>query len=233
MKALLRLEGSGDPSPARARQLAITESVLVGGRDVLKLGGNGTHAFVQQSVLVAGQDAVSFEPGAGHPGHLEVELTLEHVTVAGRRGVLGLEDTAGNGPVLEPALVVTRHCAYLNPFAAPGNRAGLLAYSGDALARGLVVWQGEGDLLDKALRFGAEPASTPGADNPNWPMAWSRLWGPLGLRKPYLEVTTLRKFEAKMWPLDRLQLPARDLPPPSSGKPIPGADLKLVGILKK
>src|SRR5262249_6261383 len=162
--------------------------------------GTGIRLLTKQSVLVAGTDALSVDPGPDFKGRANVQCLLEQTTVAARRAAVHLEDAAGNGPLVEPALVQTRECAFLNPFAAPGNRAVLLHFSGNALAHGLVVWQGEGDGFDKRLHFGAA-ATVP--DQPETHPAWTWLWGPQGERRPAGELLTGRGFDADRWPLDR------------------------------
>jgi len=129
----------------------------------------------------------------------------------------------GGGPERdEPAVVQTRGCAFLNPFPGRPNRAGLLAYEGDALAHGLLVWQSEGDAYDRRLYFGAAPASALPA-KPDPAEAWGRLWGTPGVRDPrWLNLT--RTLDGLCWPLERLTLP---------GGVTQGADLDKLGLLKK
>jgi serine/threonine-protein kinase len=222
-RGLLCVDGFGKLDAERARGCAINQSVLSSGKAVVTLKGTGIRLLTKQSVLVAGTDALSVEPGPDFKGRANVQCLLEQTTVAARRAAVHLEDAPGNGPPVEPALVQTRECAFLNPFAAPGNRAGLLHFSGNALARGLVVWQGEGDGFDQRLHFGAA-GTVP--DQPEPPTAWARLWGPQGERQPAGELLTGRGFDADRWPLDRLAIRTR------TGN-TPGADLTLVGILKK
>jgi serine/threonine-protein kinase len=223
-RGLVRVEGSGDEGPERARGCAINQSVLVSGKASVILAGIGNHLLLRQCVVVAGTDAVDVEPGPHFKGRANVECRLEQTTVAARRAVVHLDDVKNPVPLAEPVVVQTRESAFLNPFPPPSNRAGLFHFGGEALAHGLLVWQGEGNGFDKNLHFGA--AGTIPEKNEDL-TGWMRLWGPQGERRPIAEILTGRAFEAERWPLDRLAVRLRD------GSKAPGADLALIGILKK
>src|SRR5262249_38878228 len=117
--------------------------------------------------------------------------------------------------------VQSRDSAFLNPFAEKPNRAGLLLYDGEALSRGLLVWQGEGDVYDRRLYFGARGARALLPDKPEDHAVWARLWGSYGVRRPVLDLPLTRLLGPGRWQLDRLALPA--------GR---GADLVLLDIKK-
>jgi serine/threonine-protein kinase len=227
-QGLITLEGSGETE--RARACAINQCVLVSPREGVKVKGVGARLRMEQTVLAAGTDAIGLEIGSGFKGRANSQCLLEHVTVAAKRAVVHLAGPAYEGVPAEPVVVQTRDCAFLNPFAGSPNRAGLLLADGEALARGLLVWQGDGDALDKRLHFGAAVASAP--EQPETPAAWTRLWGPMGVRRPVLDLQPMRLFDADRWQLDRLAVRPRESSSTRDRKP-PGADLAQLGIVKK
>jgi hypothetical protein len=147
-----------------------------------------------------------------------VQCLLERVTFGARQAVVRLGDVPA-GAVREPAVVQARDCAYLNPFVGK-PKAGLLLFEGDALPRGLLLWQGERESFDRRLYFSAAPAGAPPPGKAEGHGPWAQLWGMPGARDPRPDLVLYRTFDAKRWPLERLLgLPA--------GR---GADLKLLGI---
>jgi hypothetical protein len=117
--------------------------------------------------------------------------------------------------------VQTRHCAFLNPFRV--GKPGLLLYEGDALAHGLLMWQGEDDLFDRRLHFGACASQPP--ERPQGLAPWLRLWGSASVRRPVADASLTRTLDAVPWALERLAMP-----PAQAGH---GADLGALGISKK
>ena len=259
---LIDLEGSGDPAPAAACASAINECVLVSGRDGVRLHGVGAWLLLRQSVLVAGRDALHLDPGPNGAGRANAQCVLDHATIAAHRSVVHLEDIPspldplprgaklateapvpsgergrGEGAAVDPFVVRSRYCAFLDPFSEKSSASGLLCFEKSALAHGLLVWQGDGDAFGKRLSFAAALALPPASalldplDKEVRP-AWTRLWGSYGDGHPAPDVTQPKLFDAAAWPLDRLALPKpRDGSAPD--KNAPGADLAALGLLKK
>jgi hypothetical protein len=231
-KGLVRFDGSGKSDPEKAATCALSESVLVSGRVGVQVSGAGARVGLRECVLVCGQDALRLEPGPATEPRLNVTCTLEHVTVAAKGAVLLLGDAPSVARPLTPVVVQTKDCAFLDPLTdpkgAPPHRAGLLLAAGGALERGLLVWQSEADAFDKRLWFRAA-ADGPPPEQAQPHALWARLWGPAGDAQPVLDVTPRGTFGLDRVQLDRLALPA---PSRLSQKP-PGADLVLVGIIKK
>ena len=220
-RGLIDLQGSGDPAPAAACASAINESVLVSGRDGVRLRGVGAWLLLRQSVLVAGGDALHLDPGPKWAGRANSQCVLDHVTVAARRSVVHLEDAdhGTDAPPADPFAVRSRDGAFLNPFADKSGPSGMIAFEKSALAHGLLVWQGDGDAFSKRLTFAAAPVSAlPDKEGGARP-AWTRLWGSYGDDHPAADVTPAKPFDAPPWPLDRLALPkpkdARRRPAPT------------------
>jgi hypothetical protein len=205
-RAVVCLEGAGTDAPEAARRCSVTDSVLVSGRAALEVRGVGARLVLRQSLLVSGAGALHFDPGDALRDRASVGCLLERVTVAAKGAAVRLGDPPRAGVVRDPIVLQTLHCAFLNPFMDRPNRAGLLLSEGDALARGLLVWQSDGDVYDRRLHFGAAAAGAlPARAEPF--DAWARLWGSNGVRGPGHNVPLRATFDLKRWPLDRLAVP--------------------------
>jgi hypothetical protein len=195
-------------------------------------------AFIQP----AAADSFMEKQGLYSEADLNTQVTADHCTIAAREAAVYVEDLPSRldaqpfrwSAVAEPVLVQTRDCAFLNPFADKDGKshpAALLAYTGVAAQRGLVCWQGEGNVYDKRLHSYALAvvADDKGPTTKAQPhAAWEHLWGPAD-RKPVLDVPLKATFDLEKLPFDRLALP--HLP---ALKTNPGADLtKLKGGRKE
>jgi len=178
-------------------------------------------------------------PSANHSlwgeAFLNMEITADHCTFAGKESVFYLfdvpvetrDDRAFLWPVIaDPILVQTKECAFINPFTDKENKAGatLLAYTGVAVQRGLLCWQGEGNVYDK--RFHAYVMSVSGTppvtrlEKPQPFTVWERLWGPAD-SNPILDMALKETLDSEKLPLNLLAMPAH-----AKLKEKPGADLK-------
>jgi hypothetical protein len=225
---LVVLQGSGATGTDKARACLINESILSSGQGGIRLCGVGARLLFRQSVLLAGADAVRVEPGAFVSGQFNTQCVFEQSTLAAKRAVVHLEGVATAGPVVEPVVVRTENSAFLNPFAEPAAKPGLLLCDGDTLTRGLVVWQSEGDFLDRRLPFGVLPASGIITEVKSWQAAWPLLWGTVAVRRPATDIVTARSFDGNVWTLDRLSIS-----PSIATKKRPGVDFGLLGLDKK
>jgi hypothetical protein len=113
---------------------------------------------------------------------------------------------------------------FCDPFAGSPRQAGLVTFDGDALTRGLLVWQGDGNAYDKGLRYGLAPADK-AADTPQGYATWSRRWGSGGDRQATLFewAAAERKLNLDFPKLEALALPAA-VRAKAKG-PLPGSDL--------
>jgi serine/threonine protein kinase len=217
--AALCVVGSGDPD--KPRSCAIHECVFLSSQTGLLVEGIGCRVAMRQGLVVAGTDGLQIAPGAECLGRTGIQVALTRMTIAARRAVLHLGDAPKAGVPTEPAIVQARECAYLNPFANRPARAGLLVYSGEALPRGLLVWQGEREGFDSRLHFAAAALSTGIADTKEGYAPWKSLWSASGVREPR-ELSLLPVFDSRRpWALERLILRMRDAP---------GANLERLGI---
>jgi serine/threonine-protein kinase len=211
-RGLVRFEGAAGP-----RGCAINETVLVSGKSAVHVVGGGARLRLRQSLILAADDALHFEPAETAKGRLDVQCLLDQTTVAARHVAVRLGDAPQvEGPVVEPIVMDTRYSAFLNPFA--GAAPALLAADGGALARGLLVWQGGGNAFDKRLAPG-----------------WAKLWGRSWERRQALDLPLKATLDLGKPELDRLAVPPGLVKPlPGEEKrPPPGADLELLGLAKK
>ncbi len=135
----------------------------------------------------------------------------------------------------QPIVVQSHANVFLNPFHENDGKptsAGLIAYEGSALTRGTLVWQGDGDVYDKRLRYFAAPlkaGSGAGQDQQD-PDTMTRLWGHAGHRQPNHDVTFTATVDPKANPT---HLHFLLLPDDANLKdPKPGANLAALGIKK-
>jgi hypothetical protein len=215
--SLVQLQARKKDAPAT---LAAHECVLQSPRLALALHGPGCRAHLKQLVLLSGTEAVGFTGVEGG-----ASVLLENVTVAGKKAAVSLGPVAAKTPPQEPVLVQTRDCAFLNPF---GSKAGLLVYEKDALLRGALLWEGDGDLYDRGLHFGeaSEGAIPEKAEK----LDWRRLWGPTSVRRSLTDFPQSLHFDRDSWALERLAVvPVNFIP----NLRLHGADLKRLGIVGK
>lgn len=226
---LIGFEGSGDSSAALARDCGIAESVLAAGNTCVHSIGSGARVRLRDCVVVAGRDAVHLDPGPDMKPRLNSQCFLDSCTVAARRAAIRLGDRSELIP-LEPAIVQARSCAFLDPFEGGVHEAALVAFDGAALARGLLIWQGDNNGYDKRLPLYVTPTVRTGDRPREGYSAWSRVWGTAGDRGARVLDLTDRTFDLDKLPLATLELPAsaRAKHPESLG-----ADLVRLRILKK
>jgi hypothetical protein len=226
---LIEFEGTGETAPDRARDCAVCESTLVTGKTAVHLAGTGARLRLQNSVVVAEGDAFHLDPGPAAKPRLNGLCFLEHTTVAAGRAVFRLGDAPALSAPAEPFLVQAKANVFLNPFVGPAYPAGVLAYEGEALARGLLVWQGEDNVYDKGLHFYA--ASVEKTAELRQPYrTWTQVWGTSGDRRPVLlDPQYSALFDPDSPRLGLLALP-RSFRAANDAAP-PGADLAGLGIL--
>jgi hypothetical protein len=202
---LIALEGSGDPLAEKACVAVLQNCVLATGRDGVWLHGVGSRLVMRQSLVATGRDAFHLDPAPGYRGRANLQCVLTNVTVAAQGAAFRLEDVAASGTPLEPVVIQTHACAFLNPFLAHPNRSTLLLCAGRALPRGLVVWQGNADSYDARLQFGVAGVDQPLPAAPEGAKSWLRLWGSFGVHRPQPELA-LTSILAVPWHLERLKL---------------------------
>lgn len=231
-RALVRLESTSTPSrDGFSRTWVLHDSVLAGAGHCLEAAGCDAQLSCQNCLLVSDGEALRLMPQAATPGHANVRCFLDHTTVACRRAALRLDDSAV-GSLPEPIVVQSHACAFLDPFGGEKREAGLLRYEGNALARGLLIWQGAGDAFDKRLLYAALPVKAEPTAQPH--RQWTELWGSAGDHAPLLDAPFSTKTITFDGPADpeKLHLEALALPSHGKSRPAAGADFTELGIRK-
>jgi serine/threonine-protein kinase len=232
--SLMALDGSGTQD--QARRCMVHESILLSGKDVLQIRGVGARVRLEQSVVVAAGDVLHFELPASPPkeNRLNVYCRLEHNTLALRGSLIHLDDAPTWKVLTEPIVVQARGNVFLDPFQETPHRSSLLRYDGQALARGLLLWQGQENAFDSKRLHGYVWGGTQAPLKPQPYQVWADLWGPRGEHKPFAwdkARPPTAVFSQDNPKLERLELrPVRSLSP---GESLPGANLVQLGILKK
>jgi serine/threonine protein kinase len=224
--AALSITGSGDPNPEKGHTCAINECAIFSSQVGVSMTGVGCRLAMRQSVVVAGTEGLEIQPGNACKGHAGISCSLVTSTFASRRAVLRLGDAPNAGLPSEPVVINARECAYLNPFPGKPSKAGLVVWEGDALARGLLLWQGEREGYDTRLHFAAADNSQAIPEAKDGLASWKTLWGSAGVRRPR-DLTTRDLgglFEARRWVFERLIL-KRTNPP--------GANIERLGLVQK
>ncbi|HEY7315771.1 MAG TPA: serine/threonine-protein kinase [Gemmataceae bacterium] len=219
-RGLVLLEGSGETAADRVRTCAVNESVLLSAYEGIRIQGIGARLLLTQTLLIAASDAVRLTLDPGYVGKANAQCLFDHTTIAGRASAIHLPDVKQPGPPAEPVVVQTRDCGFLNLFGRT-SRPSFVLYEGEALAQGLLVWQGEGDTFDRRLWFGAASAAAPLPDRPEDHASWIALWGSSAFQRAQINYPLAKTLDADRWALDGL-----------AGVKIPGADLEKLGIRK-
>src|SRR5262249_52140615 len=147
--------------------------------------GAGVH--IEQCLIVTGGNAVHFEPqpkAKSKPRpRLNLHCTLDHNTFAARQAAVYVEDVPAWAVLEEPISVQSKANVFENPFVADEKtpaRASMIVYQEFALPRGVLAWQGEGDVFDSRLfSYGTQAGQdgkTPANAAKQSFTTWERLW---------------------------------------------------------
>jgi hypothetical protein len=224
-RGLILFEGS-DQATERSNGCALADAVLISAKTLVRVAHAGIRLRMENCLLLANGDALEFDPG--EQPLREMQASLRHNTVAVNRAVIHLKDTPRMRTAAEPIRIQAQANVFTDPFTGPSSRAGLLLYEGDALDRGLLVWQGQGNLYQKRLLFYALAEGESPPDKPQPYTTWTRLWGKAGETQPVADVGLPHPLVLEK-PLQLGQLAL----PPVFQKPLPGADLVRLGLVKK
>ncbi len=228
---LIRLEGSGRSEPSLC---SVHESVLLSPRVGVHVAGTGARLRLRQNLIVSGSEALHFQPGARPPAVLNVQCTLENNTVAARQAAVFVNDVPAWNVLAAPIIFQTKANVFLNPFLGRDKKgpapATMLLYQGLALPRGVVDWQGQGDVYDQRLAAFALAAAgddlPPRNFKPQAFAVWENLWGRFGTKDSLLNVPFKGTLD-----LDRPQLELLAYPDAPPGLAL-GANLERLGIKK-
>jgi serine/threonine-protein kinase len=222
---LVHLAGSGQPEADAAQVCLMNQVVLACGRDGIRVEGGGAQLCLRQVLLVTGGSGVTLSGGPGFGERPNVRCVFERSTIAAHDGAVHLVTGAADAPPQEPVLIQSRDSAFLNPFRDRGGSKALLVVDAAVLARGMVLWQGDRDLLDRRLQSGAWTEDRSPTDRGQLVSDWVRLWGSANTPNLVRAGDLVRTLDTTPWQLNRLALPRE-----YAGH---GADLSALGVFKK
>jgi serine/threonine protein kinase len=226
-RGLIQFEGAGNGAK-QTHACALADSVMTSAQAVLRLVQPGIRLRMENCLLVANGDALEFDPAAADQPPLRLQAALRRNTVAVNGAVLHLKDAAGVPVPAEPILVQATANVFMDPFRGPSSQAGVLRYERAAVNRGLLIWQGQGNLFDKRFLYYAQSEGERLPDKPQAYAAWTRLWGTAGERNPVADVGLPHPLALdESPPLGQLALPPLFKNPPL------GADFARLGFSRK
>ena len=233
-KALIDFHGSGEESPDKpAHTLVLNQTILLSNTSAptcVRVFDSGARLLFQQTLIVAAGDGVAFQFAPEFKGRANVQCWFQNCTLAARRSAIVLNGTRSTDVPIEPIMMRSKDCAFVNPFVG-SPKAGLLRSQSGALARGLLLWQSDGDALDKRLFYVA--AST-AAETPQAQSQWEKLWGSLSVQRLATNAAWPKQtLDADRWgmSLDRLETPP--FKTPGQKDHLVGVKLADLGIKKK
>lgn len=227
-RGLIQLTGSGEVAADQVRDCLVQDSVLTSCGVCLKTQNSGVSVRWRNSVAVSDADLFLIEPPARPADRLNHSWLFEHCTLAPARAAFRLRDT--NVPnAVEPIVVQARQCIF-RLSSADSQHGALVEGEGQALVRGLLAWQGDGNLVaDSFPRWiSAGDASVP---NSAYARAqWLRFVGPLGERRPMVYRLAPPTRSQGHFALETLALPTEAMVPSKTARP--GADFTQLGLIK-
>lgn len=213
---LIRLEGYGSADPRYVHGCTMHESVIVSPRVGVHVSGIGTRLRLENNLLVTGGDALHFQPGASPPPNLNIQCTLVNNTIAARQSVVYVQDMPSWQLVGDPIVIESKANVFMNPYMARDKKgsapATMVLYQGTALPRGVLAWQGRGDVFDNRLEAFALPAASDGLPPRKFTPqkldgAWRDLWGAFGSRAAILDRDFKTTIDLEQPRLDELAYP--------------------------
>jgi serine/threonine-protein kinase len=235
-RGLIHFEGSGKSDAEKTPACAVNESALLSGRRVIHLTGTGARVSLAQSLVLASGDAFHLDPGPDAQAPLTLQCLLEKNTVAMAQSFFRLSDAPRVASPPEPIIVQADNNLFVDPFTDVPHQARLLSCDGEALPRGLLLWQGKNNGYDLKRLHGYVYQGEGNPAQRQDHAVWARLWGSAGEQLPELldltKTTTTSLALKKKRQLEHLALPyyIREL---RRGKPPLGANLAVLGIGKK
>jgi serine/threonine-protein kinase len=205
---------------------AVSQSILLSGREILRVQGGPSCLRLQQSMVVAADDFLVLEPSSAQVSP-SFQATLENSTFGIRRTLIDVQGGAGEAAA-SPVVIRAEASLFLSPFGAPSPST-LLRCDRKLLINGGLRWQGKGNGFDRQrlhryVVVTGEPATEAQAFQ-----AWAALWGTPGERAPLL--VDLPKKALKLSPVQFRQLALPRTVRPVPGEVLPGADLARLGIV--
>jgi serine/threonine-protein kinase len=164
------------PEPDRPVCLILASTLISGASAVQATLGRGLVAL-SQSALAAGTDAIEMLPAPVARGRFEADLVLDHCTLTSQTNIIRLGAWTGREPGPDrPWLITSSNCAYLGSYERRVPETVLLRVDEEAMARGMVFWQGSGDAVDVDAFTAALDETLPGRSR-DVGLQWTNFWG--------------------------------------------------------
>jgi hypothetical protein len=188
-QGLVYFEGSGLMNPNLVQTAAMKGADLLTARTAITVAGVGARLRLHKCRIISRDEGLYFKYRQDTPFKLNVQCILEQVVIAARRCAVLLDDAPGVPLVLDPIIVQSQGSVFLNPFLSADRKApspaAVLLFRGDAVPRGLLSWQGLGNVMDQRLFAFVEPAR-PGRHTPAHVRqsfaSWKEVWGTFGTK---------------------------------------------------
>jgi eukaryotic-like serine/threonine-protein kinase len=224
--SLIALEGAGAGAPQPA-QITLRDCVLLCGKPLIELKNPGARLRCRGCLLYALGDVVAIDVSALTTSRPDLIALFENNTIALRRGFVQVRCFEGPS-ACQPIVLQTQANYFIDPFVDEPRQACLVKLSADSLARGLLLWQGQGNVFARdRLAAYCVTAETPVAKQSF--KEWEQLTGPVGETDSiFVDALPAKAFAADQPTYDRLALP-----PTLRRDPMPGADLAKLGLVKK
>ncbi len=213
LRTLISLEAKTEHEFHR---LTLRECVLKSPRSAIEVKGQSLGVSAEGCLFLSAGSVFALVPGEPVGPRPDVFLFLRKSTCAWKASlvhVVGTEDEIWPA-FAHPLVVQASQNYFLNPF---GGTAPLLRGDGSLLQHGVLIWQGKNNVFDAASLKAMEQSS----------VDWAGMWG------PWAE-TNSKWVDAKRDPeLVQFHAPKYSLLalPKSAGvTPIPGANLKVLGL---
>src|SRR5262249_36936281 len=155
----------------------------------------------------------------------DLVAVFDRNTIALRRGFLHVHCLDGPS-ACQPIVLQTQANYFLDPFVDEPRQACLVKLSADNLARGFLLWQGQGNVFagDHLSAFCVPGDSQMARQSFK---EWDQMAGPVGEAESlFVDALTAKTFVADQPAYDRLALP-----PTLRRDPMPGADLAKLGLV--
>jgi serine/threonine protein kinase len=224
-QSLIACEGAG-VGAAEPTIIALRDCVLQSGKAVLEVKNPGARLRVRGCLLYSLGDVVTLDLGVLPTSRPEIVALFEHNTVGLRQAFVNLR--CFEAPAHCQPVVLQANSNYLvDPFLEEPRQGSLVRLSAESLARGLLLWQGKGNVFARD-RLQAYYALGEGAVPKQSLKDWEQLLGPVGETDSIHVDAPPKAFNADQPAYDRLALP-----PTLRRDPMPGADLGKLGVGKK
>jgi hypothetical protein len=224
--SLIAFEGAGAGAPQPAL-LTLRNCALLCGKPLIELKNPGARLRCRGCLLYALGDAVAVDVSALTTSRPDLTALFDNNTIALRRGFLQVRCLDGPS-ACQPIVLQTQANYFIDPFVDEPRQACLVKLSAESLARGLLLWQGQGNVFARDHL----PAFCVPTDSPITKQSfkeWEQLAGPVGETETlFVDALPAKTFAADQPAYDRLALP-----PTLRRDPMPGADLAKLGLVKK